>query len=410
MAFDLVIRSAQLRQQRGLVDIGITDDAVAAIAARLDAPGSEEIDAAGRLVTEPFVDCHFHIDKSFLGSASGRFAYPLQPATSLAPLEQHRSLKPHYSVESVAERIERALDLALIHGTLAIRMFIDVDPIQGLTALHAALRARERYADRMTLQICAFPQEGGLASVETIRLMEQAMDLGADIVGGIPWVEPDDETALAHIDSAFALARRFDRDVHMLCDDTPSPASRTLEMVAAKTLREGYQGRVAASHNGALRFYPDEHAAKVIRLIRDAGLHMVIIPTLNLLGTLTRVEELLAAGVNVCAGQDDLDNFFYPLGRANMLDAMNLLVHIAHLATAAGFETAFDIVSRNGAKALGLSRYSIEAGTEANMVIFEGQTMHEVLRTQADRAYVIARGRVAARTTRLRQVAPITQA
>lgn len=408
MPLDLVIRRAQLRQRAGLVDIGIADGAITAVDARLDAPARDEIDAAGRLVTEPFVDCHFHIDKSFTGAMLNRFVYPLTSLPDLdnvegTPVARHRVLKRSYTVENVAERIERALALALLHGTLAVRMFVDVDPVQGLTAVRAALRARERFGDRMTLQVCAFPQEGLLTHADTLTLMDQALALGADVVGGIPWIEPDEASAQAHVDRCFALARRYDRDVHLLCDDTPHPASRTLEMVAAATIREGYQGRVAASHNGALRFYSDERAARVIGLVRDAGIHVVVIPHLSLLGTLTRVEELLASGVNVCSGQDDLDNFFYPLGWADMLDAVYLMVHVARLATPEGFEVAFDVGTRNGARALHLRAYGLRLGMAADLVIFDARNLQEVLQRRAVRAYVIARGRVAATTTRQSQ-------
>ncbi len=403
-----MIRRARLRQRGGLVDIGIDGGKIAAIAGRIDAPGHREIDAAGRLVTEPFVDCHFHIDKSFTGESVGRFTYPLQDVPGIDarahPLEQHRVLKRDYTVDGVTERIERALDLALLHGTLAVRMFIDIDHVQRHTALRAALRARERFGHRMRLQICAFPQEGGVRDPETFALMEQAMDLGADVVGGIPWVELDEAAARDHVDRCFALARRFNRDVHLLCDDLPDPRSHTLEMAAAAALREGYQGRLACSHNGALRFYQDAEAARVIGLVRQADIHAVVIPMLNLLGTLTRVEDLMAAGVNVCCGQDDLDNFFYPLGRADMLESAFVLVHVAHLGTPEGLETAFDCVTRNGARALGLTGYGIEVGAEANLVVFDARNVHEALRTHADCNYVIARGRVVATTTRTRSV------
>lgn len=409
MAFDLVIRRAQLRKRAGLVDIGIVGGKIAAIDVRLDPPGRQEIDAAGRLVTEPFVDCHFHIDKSFTGAMLSRYTYPLRPLHIVGgegtdPVAQHRILKPGYTVENVSERIERALALALVHGTLAVRMFVDVDPVQKLTAFKAALRARDRFADRMTLQICAFPQEGLLSHPETLSLMEQALTLGADVVGGIPWIEPDTTRALAHIERCFSLAKRFDRDVHLLCDDTANPTSRTLEMTAAVTIREGYRRRVAASHNGALRYYADADAARVIGLVRDAGIHAVVVPNLGLLGTLTRVEELVTSGINVCSGQDDLDNFFYPLGWADMLDAVFLMVHVAHLATPEGFEVAFDVGTRNGARALGVRDYGIHVDASADLVIFDAHNLQEVLQRRADRVYVIARGRVAATTTRQSRV------
>lgn len=426
MTFDLIVRRAQLRQRAGLADIGITGGRIAAIEPRLPTEGAAEIDAAGRLVTEPFVDCHFHIDKSFFGEAVGRYDYPLKPLvgpgelfegevrsgmqeyellhSNVVPIEHTWAFKRRYTPSEVAGRVGRALELALAHGTLAMRMFTDVDSFAGLRALEGVLLARERFGRTMTLQVCAFPQEGLLTNPASGDLMQQAMEMGADVVGGIPFIELDDEGSRRHIDYCFDLAKRYNRDVHMLCDDAPNPNFRTLEMLAAKTIREGYHGRVSSGHNGALRVYPDAHAARVINLVRQARINIVANPNVNSLGTLTRVNELMAAGVNVCSGQDDLDNFYYPLGRADLLDSMNFMVHLAHLATPQGFEAAFDIVTRNGARTLGLSGYGLEVGAEANLLIFDGKNVHDVLQMQADRDYVIARGRVVAKTTRQRHI------
>lgn len=426
MSYELVIRHAQLRQRAGLVDIGIRGEKIAAIEPRIASAGAREIDAAGRLVTEPFVDCHFHIDKSFYGATVGRYDYPLRPLqqpeekfegevrsgmqeyellhNNVVPIEHTWAFKKRYTAADVAERVGRALELALIHGTLAVRMFADVDSFAGLRALKGVLLAREQFKRTMALQVCAFPQEGLLTNPASVDLMRQAMEMGADVVGGIPFVELDEEGARRHIDLCFELARQFDRDVHMLCDDAPNPNFRTLEMVAAKTIREGYQGRVSSSHNGALRTYPDAHAARVINLVRQARINIVANPHVNALGTLTRVNEFLAAGVNVCSGQDDLDNFYYPLGRGDLLDSMNFMVHLASLATPLGFEIAFDIVTRNGAQTLGLPSFGLEVGAEANLLVFDGRNLHEVLQMQAERLHVIARGRVVAGTTRQRYI------
>jgi cytosine deaminase len=400
VSFDLVVRGAQLRRQRGLVDIGVHDARIVEIAPQLRGPGLIEIDAGGRLATEPFVDCHLHIDKSFTASASGRFTYPLADGPRRTPLEEYKLLKPEYTVDEVFARVCRALDLSLAHGTLAMRMFVDVDAVQGLTALHAAVRARERYAGRMALQICVFPQDGNLAPA-TVGLMEQAMGQGADVVGAIPGAEPDEASARAHVHQAFVLAEHFGCDLHLSCDDTRDPSSRTLEMVAAAALRSPRRGRVAASHNGALRFYPDDYAAGVVDLVKRAGIDMVVLPALDLLGAVTRVEELLAAGVNVCAGQDDVDNFFYPLGRANMLDAVFLIAHIARLVTPQGLETAFDVAAGNGTRALGLAPSRVEAGATADIVVHEGRSLQDVLRTQAPPVHVISRGRAIAASGRV---------
>lgn len=423
MPDDLIVRNAQLRQRAGLVDIGVADGVITAIERRIAGVGRREIDAAGRLVTEPLVDCHFHIDKSFFGEVTGRYDYPLKEREAKAaasfegeprsgmldyemshenvvPVEETWAFKRTYTVDDVAQRIGRALDLAISYGTLAMRMFVDVDSFAGLTALEGAVKARERYGATMDLQICAFPQEGLRTNEESFELMERALVSGADVVGGLPWVEWTDAAASAHIDFCFELAKRFDKDVHFLCDDAPDPMSRTLEMVAAKTIATGFNGRVSSSHNGALRHYPDAHAVRVINMLKQAGVNMVANANVNSLGTYTRVPELLAAGVNVSFGQDDLDNFYYPLGRADMLDVMNFTVHMAHLATPRGFETAFDIGTFNGARTLRLGRYGIAVGNPANMLVFAGHNAHQVLQMQSDRNYVISKGQVVCETNR----------
>lgn len=423
MPNDLIVRNAQLRQRAELVDIGITDGKITAIETGLGGSAKTEIDAAGRLVTEPLVDCHFHIDKSFFGEVTGRYDYPLREGSSNAvtafegeprsgmldyemshenvvPIEETWAFKRAYTPEDVAQRIGRALDLAIQHGTLAMRMFVDVDSFAGLTALEGAVRARERYGATMDLQICAFPQEGLMTNKGSFDLMERAMASGADVVGGLPWVEWTDAAASDHVDFCFDLAARFDRDIHFLCDDTSDPMSRTLEMVAAKAITSGFGGRVSSSHNGALRHYPDAHAVRVINMLKQAGVNMVANANVNSLGTYTRVPELLAAGVNVSFGQDDLDNFYYPLGRADMMDVMNFTVHMAHLATPRGFETAFDIGTVNGARTLGLKEYGLAVGNPANMLVFDGRNVHDVLQMQSVRNYVISKGRVVSETNR----------
>lgn len=421
MAFDLIVRNAQLRQRDGLVDIGVADGVITAMEPRLADTGTREIDAAGRLVTEPLVDCHFHIDKSFFGDVTGRYEYPLKEGSreaaasfegeprsgmldyemshdNVVPIEETWAFKRAYTVDDVASRIGRALDLAIKYGTLAMRMFVDVDSFAGLTALEGAVKARERYGATMDLQICAFPQEGLRTNEESFELMERALVSGADVVGGLPWVEWTDAAASEHIDYCFELGERFGKDIHFLCDDTPDPMSRTLEMVAAKTIATGLKGRVSSSHNGALRMYPDAHAIRVINMLYLAGVNMVANANVNSLGTYTRVPELLAAGVNVSFGQDDLDNFYYPLGRADMLEVMQFTVHMAHLATPRGFETAFDMGTFNGARTLRLDGYGIAVGNPANMIVFDGHNAHEVLQMQSDRNYVISKGQVVSET------------
>lgn len=429
MAYDLVIRSAQLRGSPTLLDIGIVGSRIATLGPDLATEGSEVIEAQGRLVVPGFVDSHIHIGKSFYGRETDRWSYHKaewaptdleeryqgRPRSGLAdyelraqnvvPIVKTWAWKEAYTVEDVARRIGEVLTLALGNGVTASRMFIDIDGFAGLTELKGALEARRRFQDLMQLQICAFPQEGLDADPQTPALMRQAMELGADVVGGIPWIEFSDELALKHIDFVFDLAQEFDKPLHFLCDDVKSSMSRTLEKVAAKTIETGFYGRVASGHNGALSYYPDDHAYKVMSLIRSAQMNINCNSHANLLGAMTRVHELVDLGINVSIGQDDVDNFYYPFGRCDPLELAWTMAHVGAFAYPEGVEAVFDMVTVNGAKTLGLADYGLAEGKRADLVVLDCKHPREALQFQVDRREVIANGRRAAGTTRKTWVA-----
>ncbi len=311
MSLDLLIRDAQLRGLPHLADIGISDGRIVALQPGLVTEATEVIEAGGRLVVPGFVDSHFHIGKSFFGRDTHRYdyqqaeQYPADLAEryrrhfrsamgdlevyheNVVPLVRQWAWKEAYTVENVADRICDALSLGLSNGVVACRMFVDIDSLARLTELEGALEARRRFGGLMQLQICAFPQEGLDADPETASLMAQAMEAGADVVGGLPHVEWTDDLCKRHADFCFELADRYDAPLHFLCDDVASPMSRTLEYVAARTIQTRRYGRVASSHNGALSVYPDPHAVKVINLIRDAEMNISCNSQVNLLGILT---------------------------------------------------------------------------------------------------------------------------
>ena len=429
MSLDLLIRDAQLRGLPHLADIGISDGRIVALQPGLTAEATEVIEAGGRVVVPGFVDSHFHIGKSFFGRDTHRYdyqqaeQYPADLADryrrhfrsamgdlevyheNVVPLVRQWAWKEAYTVENVADRICDALSLGLSNGVVACRMFVDIDSLARLTELEGALEARRRFGGLMQLQICAFPQEGLDADPETASLMAQAMEAGADVVGGLPHVEWTDDLCKRHADFCFELADRYDAPLHFLCDDVASPMSRTLEYVAAKTIQTRRYGRVASSHNGALSVYPDPHAVKVINLIRDAEMNISCNSQVNLLGILTRVHEMVDAGINVSVGQDDLDNFYYPFGREDPLEWAWSIAHAGHFAYPKGIEQVFDMLTVNGARTLGLTDYGLEVGCKADLVVLDCAHPRTAIQFQVDRRHVVTNGRRVAGTTHERWTA-----
>ena len=295
--------------------------------------------------------------------------------------------------------------LTVLNGTCAIRLFADVDEASGLNALKGLLKIKKAFSPLMNVQVAAFPQDGVLGGA-TEGLMREALSLGADIIGGIPWIERDEAAQRAHTDLCFALAKAFDRDLHLVCDDTTDPGSRTLEYLAHKTVQEGYQGRVAATQCTALAFYDDLYAAEVVALTKAAGITVFSNAHVSLVTTepgrepyprgVTRVRELLAAGVPVACAQDDIDNWYYPFGRNDMLEVAQFMTHVGGFAWEP--ESVLPMVTDVPARALGLRRYGLSVGSEANLVVLGAPSWHQALQFQAVKRAVVLRGRLAAQT------------
>lgn len=424
MSFDLIVRGAQVRNVPHLQDIAVKDGVIAAIDREIPAQATEVIEAGGRLVTPGFVDTQFHVGKSFYGRETNRYNYQVEEwnppgleerfagrfHSSLAdydvrndhiiPILKQWAFKEENTLEVVTERIVEALLMGLKNGVTAYRLFMDVDTFGGLQEIQAAVEARRRLAGLMQIQICAFPQEGLETNPGTRDLMKQAMDAGADVVGGHPWVEWTDELCNQHTDFCFELAQQHGTMVHFLTDDVSSPMSRTLEYVAARTLQLGYVGNVATSHNGALASYPEAHAQYVMNLVRNADIDMVCNSHVNLLGGLTRVHDLADLGVNIALGQDDIDNFYYPFGRVDPLEWAWSLAHQGKFSYPKGIEQVFDMITVNGARTLNLENYGLQVGARADLVVLDCTHAREAIQFQSDRLHVISAGKRVAGTTR----------
>ncbi len=400
---DVIIRHARLRGREGTWDIGILGDHITAVVEQLADAAPTEVNAAGNLVTPTYVNGHIHLDKCFLQETMR----PNKDYTFGECLELTWEHKARYTTEDIVERAGRAIQEGILNGTTVFRAFADVDSIGKLRGVEGLLALRERWRDVALIEVVAFPQEGIIRDPGTDELLEEAMRLGADVVGGLPWFELLDEDARAHIDVCFALARRYEKDIHMLVDDTDNPLSRSLEYLAVKTMREGYQGRVSASHCGALAAYNEVHAHKVMDLLRQANVSISSNPHISLVVQgrydqepirrgITRVKQLWQHGVNVFASQDDVADPFYPFGRNDQQEVAAYLCHTAHMAAPSEIEAAFDFVTSHAAQALRLPDYGLEPGCTADLNVLAAPTVREVLRLQQPPPWVIRQGKVPA--------------
>ena len=397
---DLVIRGAQLLDRQGIWDIGVQGDRIAALADRIEEKGVQEIAAEGRLVAPTYVNGHVHLDKCNLGDIMRpNQTYSFQEC--LAITWEH---KRAYTVEDIVERADRAVQEGILNGTTVFRVFADVDTIGGLRPLEGILALREKWRGIARIEAVDFPQEAIIRDPGTKELMEEGMRLGADVVGGLPWHEHLDEDAKAHIDFCFELAKRYDKDIHMLVDDTLNPNSRSLEYLAVKTIREGYQGRVTASHCEALAAYDETHAQKVMALVKEAGLNISTNPHISLAlqarsdrepirRGITRVKQMWQMGINLFSSQDDVNDPYYPFGRNDQQEVASHVCHAAHMTFPEEIQAVFRFVTYNAAQALRLPGYGLAPGCQADLNVLAAPTVQHVLRLQQPPAWVIRGGK-----------------
>jgi cytosine deaminase len=410
---DLLIRNARLRGRQQPVDIAIARGRITAVDPDLPAAAAQTIDAAGDLVVPGFVNLHLHADKALLGEVMR----PNVSGTLPEAIEITNDFKREYDPAEVAQRAGRVIETGIKSGTTFFRLFADVGTIGGLRAAQGLLLVREKYKGYCDIQVVAFPQEGIVRDPGAAELLAEALVQGCDVVGGLPWYEYTDEEARAHIDICFDLAKQHDLDIHMLVDDTDDANSRSLEYLALKTMREGFHGRVAASHCGAMAGYNDVYAAKVIDMVATANVTISSNTHINLVCSaridrepkrrgIARVKELLARGVNVVSSQDDVDDPYYPFGKPDQLEVALMMAHTAQLTLPHELEQVFDMVTSNGARAARLPDYGMAPGDKADLVVIGAPSVRAALRLQPPRRHVIKNGVEVARTSIAQELRP----
>ena len=401
----MLIRNATLPDGRSGIDVLVHDGRIAAIDHGLTAPeGTPEIDAAGQLLAPSFVDAHFHLDSAL------SYGLPRINAsgTLLEGIALWGELKPQLTQQALVERALQYCDWAVAKGVLAIRSHVDVCD-DRLMAVEALLQVKKQVAPYLDLQLVAFPQDGLLRSQNALANLKRALDMGAGVVGGIPHFErtPDQGAESIRILCELAAERGLPVDMH--CDETDDPMSRHIETLAFHTQRLGLHGRVTGSHLTSMHSMDNFYVSKLIPLIAEAQVHVVANPLINITlqgrhdsypkrRGMTRVPELMAAGINVAFGHDCVMDPWYPLGSADMLEVAQMGLHVAQMTSPAQTAACFDAVTVNGAKVMGIERHGLAVGGDANLVLLQARSVVEAVRLRATRLLVLRRGKRVARS------------
>lgn len=396
--YDIVVRGARTRESPDkLVDIAILNGRIEEVG-EVHGRGEFEINADGGLVTESFVDPHLHMCKVYtflmIGEEPIRLYHEKSMGGAMTAIELAARIKEKYRESWIYENVKKAALEGLKHGCIAIRAFVDTDTKAKLEGIKALLRVRDELRNVMDIQVVAFPQNGVIKDLGADEYCRKALEMGADVVGGIPWIEYTDEDSQKHIDIMFDMAKQFDKDVAMLTDDAGDPGLRTTEMLAKKAIKEGWKGRVTACHARAMALYPDPYFRKLVALLKMADMNIISDPHTGPL--YARIGDLLASGVNVALGQDDIADAYYPYGRNHMLEVAFLVSHLIWWTKLNDMETLYDMITKNAAKAMRLGDYGLRKGCQANLVVFKSKSVYEVLWCQELPKYVISKGKLVA--------------
>ena len=399
MAADLIVRNAKLRSGER-VDIAISDGKYAEIAANISDSATQELDAAGNLVSESFTVPQLHLDKVYTvdwleEAAAGYFDEGMGGA--MTTIELAAEVKRHYQEDEVLKRMNRALTNAALAGATHVRAFIDIDSKAELKGFKAALRAKEQWQDRLKLQLVAFAQDGLSREPGAEEFMWEAMELGADVVGGIPWIEYTDTDMERHTDITFEMAIKYDKDLTSLVDDAGDPNLRTSEYLAISSARHGWQGRVVASQARASANYNEVYHRKWVELLRQGGVGIVTNPHSGPLHV--RVHELAQAGVTLALGGESVHDAYYPFGRCNMLEAAFVSAHTLWSMEPEDQELLYDMITLNGGRLMRLPEHRIAVGNEASLVVLQDESVREALTHHREPRYVIFKGEVSAEST-----------
>jgi cytosine/creatinine deaminase len=401
---DLLVTNATLADGRTGMDVLVAGGRIVNVSPRINAAAAKTVDAQGYLLTPPFVDAHFHMD------ATLSYGLPRvnRSGTLLEGIALWGELKPQLKAEHMIERALAYCDWAVAKGLLAIRSHVDTsDP--SLLPVEAMLEVKKRVAGTIDLQLVAFPQDGVLRTAGGIDSLKKALDLGVDVVGGIPHFERTMDEGAISVKLLCEAAARRGKLVDMHCDETDDPMSRHIETLAFEAQRLGLQGRVNGSHCTSMHSMDNYYVSKLLPLIAESGVSVVANPLINITiqgrhdtypkrRGMTRVPELMAAGVNVAFGHDCVMDPWYPMGSGDMLEVAHMGLHVAQMTSQKGIRACFEAVTTNAAKVMHLEGYGLDAGCDASFVLLQARDAIEAIRLRANRLKVWRKGRLLAET------------
>ncbi|HUR88255.1 MAG TPA: amidohydrolase family protein [Ramlibacter sp.] len=401
---DLLVKNCAFPDGRTNMSVAVQGSKITEVAPGLDAPAQEVVDAKGWLLSPPLCDPHFHMDTTLT------YGQPRvnESGTLLEGIAVWGELKPSITQDAVVERAMAYCEMAVGKGLLSIRSHVDTsDP--RLLAVEALLEVQKRVAPYIDLQLVGFPQDGVLRAPGGIDNLKRALALGVDIVGGIPHFERTMAQGAESVKLLCELAASQGKLVDMHCDESDDPLSRHIETLACETHRLGLQGRVTGSHCTSMHSMDNYYVSKLIPLIAESGVSVIANPLVNihLQGRhdtypkrrgMTRVPELMAAGVTVAFGHDDCMDPWYPLGTADMLEVAHMGLHVAQMTSQSGIRAAFAAVTTNAAKIMHLEGYGLEAGCDASFVLLQASDVVDAIRRRANRLKVFKRGKLVAET------------
>ena len=401
---DLLVQNAALPDGRTGMAIAVQDGRIATITPGLDAPAHQTVDAAGLLVAPHFVDPHFHMD------ATLSYGLPRvnQSGTLLEGIALWGELKPLLTAEALIERALAYCDWAVAKGLLAIRSHVDTsDP--RLLAVDALLEVKRQVAPYLELQLVAFPQDGVLRAPGGVDNLKRALDKGVDVVGGIPHFERTMADGAASVKLLCELAAERGLPVDMHCDESDDPLSRHIETLAFEARRLGLQGRVTGSHCTSMHSMDNSYFTKLRPLIAEAGVSVIANPLINITlqgrqdsypkrRGMTRVPELMAAGINVAFGHDCVMDPWYGMGSGDMLEVAHMGLHVAQMTSQDGIRQCFDAVTTNAARLMRLDGYGLAPGCDASFVLLQARDPVEAIRLRATRLMVFRKGKLLAQT------------
>lgn len=402
----MLVKNVHIHNREGLWQILIEEGKISRIFSQDEVfnYSGEILDGEEGIVYPPFVESHIHLDAT---QTAGQPNWN-QSGTLFEGIERWAERKSLLSHEDVKSRAWKTLKWQIANGVQYVRTHVDVsDPT--LTALKAMLEVKKEIAPWVDLQIVAFPQEGILSYPNGEKLLDQAMEMGADVVGGIPHFEFTREYGVESMHIAFDIARKYNKQLDIHCDEIDDEQSRFVETVAALALKYDMGEKVTASHTTAMHSYNNAYASRLFRLLKMSKIHFVANPLVNihLQGRfdtypkrrgVTRVKEMLKNNINVCFGHDDVFDPWYPLGTANMLQVLHMGLHVCQLMGYGQINDGLKLVTENSAKALGLIDYGIQEGNSANFIVLPAENGFDAVRRQVPTRYSIRHGKVISET------------